>query len=335
MQLNTHRGASLRAEYTRRAPTRGSILSVFNRSQKSSKLKNIFLIRLFPNSRWDFLVDAVRVRPRPFHEDLTASLLEEIGKRRAQQKSSVSFSASEAHVASMGGVAEMTTIAESSFRTVSIEVSVDVAASRSPIKGLDESPRASYLAVSSAVRSAVSTQSEGLDGGKMIKRSTTRADSGGKEVKYEATEDAAAEGEVMEGKRAMREELEKETEHRQATTETIERHHVHTITSSATRSEAISPTTNGDAVSLLPSLTSLTRSSSCPGILKQSAAFTRQSVRRGIVSGLYDKEEASTLLAISKNPSRVAAYNRIVDGKQGHSKLTSQNVRKTLTGCQT
>ncbi len=48
-----------------------------------------------------------------------------------------------------------------------------------------------------------------------------------------------------------------------------------------------------------------------------SPAFSRQSVRSGVTLGYYGREEMDVLSAISKNPSRIAAYTRITEGKRG------------------
>lgn len=53
------------------------------------------------------------------------------------------------------------------------------------------------------------------------------------------------------------------------------------------------------------------------GKSKLSEAFSPQSVRWGATLGYYGREEVDALFAISKNPSRVAAYNRIIEGKDG------------------
>lgn len=51
------------------------------------------------------------------------------------------------------------------------------------------------------------------------------------------------------------------------------------------------------------------------GTSRVSPAFSAHSVRQGTTLGYYGRAEVETLAAISKNPSRVAAYNRIVEGK--------------------
>ena len=51
--------------------------------------------------------------------------------------------------------------------------------------------------------------------------------------------------------------------------------------------------------------------------LKMTTAFSRQSVRSGVTLGYYGREEMDVLTAISKNPSRIAAYTRITEGKRG------------------
>lgn len=58
------------------------------------------------------------------------------------------------------------------------------------------------------------------------------------------------------------------------------------------------------------------------------AAFSTQSVRSGRTFGYYGREEVDVLLAISKNPSRIAAYNRITEGKTGkNGEADSSEVR--------
>lgn len=48
-------------------------------------------------------------------------------------------------------------------------------------------------------------------------------------------------------------------------------------------------------------------------------AFSAQSVRSGATLGYYGREEVNVLSAISKNPSRIAVYNRITEVKQGNN----------------
>lgn len=134
-----------------------------------------------------------------------------------------------------------------------------------------------------------------------------------------AGEQGAAEGRVTT--------KDKEKEQRQATLAAIKRDRVHTVGSSPTREAS---TASEDRMSPLPSLATLTTPATCPGrSWKRSSAFSRESLRSGLASGLYDKEEFSTLLTISKNPSMVAAYDRIVDGKRGSFKKASPTVRDT------
>lgn len=71
---------------------------------------------------------------------------------------------------------------------------------------------------------------------------------------------------------------------------------------------------------IVPPVSSVASSSTVPSFaanLKLSAAFSAQSVRLGAILGYYGREEVKTLFAISKNPSRIAAYNRIIKGKRG------------------
>lgn len=50
--------------------------------------------------------------------------------------------------------------------------------------------------------------------------------------------------------------------------------------------------------------------------LRMAPAFSEQSVRRGAVLGYYGREEVQTLASITKNPSRIAAYNRIIESRE-------------------
>lgn len=63
-----------------------------------------------------------------------------------------------------------------------------------------------------------------------------------------------------------------------------------------------------------------------------SEAFSAQSVRFGATLGYYGREEIDALFLISKNPSRVAAYNRIIEGKDGgcEEEKASPEVQTTL-----
>lgn len=54
--------------------------------------------------------------------------------------------------------------------------------------------------------------------------------------------------------------------------------------------------------------------------LRVSPAFSAPSVRQGAILGLYGRAEVETLTAIAKNPSRVAAYSRIVEGRHNNQR---------------
>lgn len=66
--------------------------------------------------------------------------------------------------------------------------------------------------------------------------------------------------------------------------------------------------------------------------LRISPAFSAQSVRQGAILGLYGRAEVETLAAIAKNPSRVAAYSRIVEGKH-HNQRDHAEVRRCEVDC--
>lgn len=134
-----------------------------------------------------------------------------------------------------------------------------------------------------------------------------------------AGEQSAAEGEVTTKDKKM--------EQRQVTLAAIKHDRGHAVGSSATREAAAA---SEDNMGPLPSLATLTTQATCPGrSWKRLLAFSTESLRSGVSSGLYGKEEFTTLLTISKNPSMVAAYNRIIDGRRDSFKKARATVRDT------
>eukprot|EP00752_Nemacystus_decipiens_P017245 g15449.t1 len=78
----------------------------------------------------------------------------------------------------------------------------------------------------------------------------------------------------------------------------------------ATKSETISITQTDSCTTRYMGVTA----SGMPSF-SMSTAFSKQSVRSGETLGYYGREEIRVLSAISKNPTRIAAYNRITEGK--------------------
>lgn len=107
-----------------------------------------------------------------------------------------------------------------------------------------------------------------------------------------------------------------DAERRRAALATIEQHRSHTTRSTVSRCGS---TLSGKEAKLnCASSVAPVAETSRAGTSRLSTAFSPQSVRWGATLGYYGREEVETLFSISKNPSRVAAYNRIIEGKQGN-----------------
>ena len=316
--------------------------------------------RLFRDIGWSFLVDSVRVRP--LHEEMTAGLLEEVEKRRAQKTSRTSGLSTARDPPEFAKVVMAATAANAAKAPNSPYASgvgpADIAGapSESPtfagsmaaVPGpAPPSGSATRLIAAPSVGShppgaAVPIDKSGDVGriGKVVLGADGQTPSL-KDDRVEAVEpeEAAAAAAAAAAKRRL------EAERRRAALATIEKHrsHRHAAPAATTHAAASAAASTEGSVTLPPdevqhgaqelgtgtksvSTMSATHAASCTSSrtgaaatskpsLSMSTAFSRQSVRSGETLGYYGREEVDVLSAISKNPSRIAAYNRITQGK--------------------
>lgn len=294
---------------------------------------------------------------RPFHEEMTAGLLEEVEKRRAQKTSRGSTSrdpsgfATAVLAATAANSANSTTYpASPSTSEVGAVSTLGTTSERSTFGG---KAMAAVRAATSAGRATTPAASTAIGahppGATASIDKSRQADSTGSAVFVTADQSPSVEGRVeaaqAEGEVLAATKQRVEAERRQAALATIEKHRSHRHTASATSPAATAAsgavTTGGSttlplgagaqevsAATKSVATMSVTRavSSTCSlaGVaaagkpcLSMSTAFSRQSVRSGETLGYYGREEVDVLSAISKNPSRIAAYNRITEGKTG------------------
>ena len=306
--------------------------------------------RLFRNIGWSFLVDSVRVRP--LHEEMTARLLEEVEKRRAQKTvrsstareppgfASAVLAATAADAATppqTGVVVAATTAGTTSGRpTVGGRLATTTAAASTP-----------GSATASAAACTVGSHHPGAAARTEQEAGSIRAPVADAADRFPSVEDGRVEAAETGGEAAAAAaaaaaamKLRVEAERRQVALATIEKHrsHRHTVPAAAGVATAGGPAALSHAAVALEhsaatrsgATMSTARADSCTsshaGVaaaagkpsLSMSTAFSRQSVRSGETLGFYGREEVSVLSAISKNPSRIAAYNRITEGKAGH-----------------
>lgn len=323
--------------------------------------------RLFRSTGWTFLVDAVRVRP--LHEEMTASLLEEVEKIHAQKTSRRSVSrdspgfagtvmAATGSTTAAAAAATPSTTAVGARESSSASATAGTAATTPNNPTLGGSGR--IMDAAAVAPAGVSVRSHPLGGvaplgdreekGAADKDQTTSKEGGGAAgtaVQGQA-EAAAATKRRVEAERRRRAAL--------ATIDKRRSHHHHHHTASAAPSSAATaaPTVaaaegpsgstrpleaaaqegsetlraaTASSAATMPTTTSAVSSGShvaaaaAAAALRPSSrlstAFSTHSVRSGATLGYYGREEVDVLSAISKNPSRIAAYNRITEGKRG------------------
>lgn len=251
-------------------------------------------------------MDAVRVRP--FHEEMTSILLEEIGKRQAQKRSSESVLQS-----SYAGENSLN-LATSTAATVASESRSTGSASDKVIDALGVRRGMTAPAADSAVLKPLAGTADGKHG-----RSELVPSSGqdGVEVyqfpplvlrtaRARATTSAVCQAE----------------ERRKMALAMIEQHRGKAIADVEGENRegadwtAKSEMQPGVVATITPSAETSSLVSARLKSMYLCPAFSGQSVRWGLALGYYRREEAETLHEISKNPSRVAAYNRIVEARQ-------------------
>ncbi|CAM9670037.1 unnamed protein product [Ectocarpus fasciculatus] len=308
--------------------------------------------RLFRNIGWSFLVDTVRVRP--LHEEMTAGLLDEVERRRAQKTSRRSTS-------SRGGSSFYNTVLDATSAAASAAAPPSPSATLAPqsvASGVQTAPFGSPVAgravstpaaVGSHPSGAAATSSarpgdceeKDLDAPE-AGRSDHRA-AAGKAVPEPNPLAVAAQRRTEAAAAAKRQ---VDAERRQAALATIEKHRschraasarspgaatTATVTSSGVNQEgkerlardssSAATTLTGHPISRGGHL-GAERTAARKGNLSQTTmtgAFSAQSVRSGATLGYYGREEVNMLSAISKNPSRIAVYNRITEVKEGHN----------------
>lgn len=317
----------------------------------SSTTTNTASFRLFRNIGWSFLVDTVRVRP--LHEEMTAGLLDEVERRRAQKTSRRSTS-------SRGGsgfyktVVEATSAASAAapHSASAISTAQNVAfgermvSSGPPVAGRAVStPTAVGSDPSGAVATSPARPGDGVENDRDTLASAGRSEHGaaGEAVPEPDPLAVTAQRRTEAAAAAKRQ---AEAERRQAALATIEKHrschHAASARSPATAQTATVTSSGGnqeenerlalDSTSVATTLTGrpvssgghlgAARAAARKGKLSpttMTGAFSAQSVRSGATLGYYGREEVNVLSAISKNPSRIAVYNRITEVQQGNN----------------
>ncbi|CAB1099994.1 unnamed protein product [Ectocarpus sp. CCAP 1310/34] len=305
--------------------------------------------RLFRNIGWSFLVDTVRVRP--LHEEMTAALLDEVERLRAQKTSRRSTS-------SRGGLSFYKTVldatsaaptaAHPSPSAISTPQSVTfgerMASSGPPVAGLAASTPASVGShPSGAAATSPSRPGDCQENDRdALAAGRSKHGAAGEAVPEPNPLTVTAHRRTEAAVAAKRQE---EAERRQAALATIEKHRschraasarspaaaqTSTAASSGVNQEgkdrlargsnSVATTLTGRPVSSIDHL-GAARAADRKGNLSPTTmtrAFSEQSVRSGATLGYYGREEVKVLSAISKNPSRIAVYNRITEEKQGN-----------------
>ncbi|CAM9548924.1 unnamed protein product, partial [Scytosiphon promiscuus] len=296
---------------------------------------------------WSFLVDAVRVRP--LHEEMTASLLEEVEKRRAQKTLRGSASSGDA-----SSSAEVTSAANAASKATSVAAGATTSyvanrAHMSNAMGVvgtnaHLAGRANHADPASAL---ARTNPRTLASGGSQPRGTAaypgiangRDDDGGANPAPEGQD--APVGVASEARPHGHAEVAAAAERhgnavrRRAALATIENQRAFPVRAAAAPPEGkgrMEVAANPAARTLPASAISgsARTAPTCRPSMRVSAAFSAQSVRSGATLGYYGREEVDVLSAISKNPSRIAAYNRITEGKQGSQKDESSPETATI-----
>lgn len=312
---------------------------------------------LFRNTGWSFLVDAVRVRP--FHEEMTTSLLEEVEKLHSITRKPPGF-------------ADTVLAATASISTTASDAPAATASSTTPVgtrdnrsantatgTGINPSkPTLGGERVTGAVAAAPADErSHGSNSSGRKEEVDIVVQPGGRESSGSSTADddrsnpfkdgGAVVGTVQgQAEAAAVEKRRRDSEHRRAVLATIDKrtshHHRHhasattvsaaaassaaTVASAATAAEgAMGAAQEGlEKRPRAATASGTTRAASCSRYAakvrvspRMCSAFSTHSVRSGRTLGYYGREEVDVLSAISKNPSRIAAYNRITEGKTG------------------
>ena len=317
--------------------------------------------RLFQNPEWGFLVDGVRVRP--FHEEMTASLLDEVGRRRTYQRPSETSGNQTVAAAVVAAVAAATAKAADANNANANVTATTTDATTTDVNTTNANTTTAVNTVAAAATGATSTVATGgakasdtnktptsnkLPGGRIhttgaphiaaVTTAGTRSPTsslidssmnskrgivgatnsndnsgggGGDSIEGPDTVQASAKAAA---RRAA------EAERRRAALATIESRRGRPTGSDEDSGIAMTRFSDGGGGRSIAPAPSVASSSTIPSFaanLKLSAAFSAQSVRSGAILGYYGREEVETLFAISKNPSRIAAYNRIIKGKRG------------------
>ncbi|CBJ25790.1 conserved unknown protein [Ectocarpus siliculosus] len=333
--------------YQRTWSVKGKVLGQFalpNASETHHKR------RLFQDIGWSFLVDTVRVRP--LHEEMTAGLLDEVERRRAQKTSRRSTSSrggssfyktvldatSAAPAAAPPSPSATSTPQTVTFgeRTASSGPLVAGRAASAPV-GVGSHPSGAAATSPARPGDCQENDRDALAAGRSERGAAGEAVAEPNPLAVTAprrTEAAAA---------ARRQ---AEAERRQVALATIEKHRschraasacspaaaqTDTVPSSGVNQEgrvrlardsnSVATTLTGRPVSSGDHL-GAARAADRKGKLSRTTmtrAFSAQSVRSGATLGYYGREELNVLSAISKNPSRIAVYNRVTEAKQGNN----------------
>lgn len=326
-------------------------------------------VRLFHDTGWSFLVDAVRVRP--LHEEMTASLLEEVEKLRAKKTArrsatlkpsrfaetvrSATASTSSAAANDPAAIASTTTAdGTRDSRSANATTGTFKPPSEPTLGGRRETGAASTTLADDRyhppVGVAVALESDSSGGQEKadvfvgsVGKEGGRSRAADDDQKPSSQDQGAVVGTVqrqVETAAAAKGRL--DSERRLAALAAIDKrrsHHKHHHHTAAAAAAAAATATSAAATVEGPVKALLENSQKQPGAATVSSttravtgsryaagfrpslglltAFSKQSVRSGRTLGYYGREEVDVLSAISKNPSRIAAYNRITEGKTG------------------
>lgn len=279
---------------------------------------------------------------RPLHEEMTTSLLEEVQKRRAKKTSRMSTSRDSSAFATAVLAATAANTANADDSPVSGGVAALTAAGTTserpafggktiPSPGAAPPPGKATTPAAADTLGAHSLNTAAL-AAKLSEAGSIGGDALGAAGQTPLVEEGRVQAAQTGGETATTMKRSAEAERRRAALATIGKHRSHRHTASGASHVAVAAATAPGTDTTGRSTTvqeSEQDSSSHAGAAASvasagkrsrsfSAAFSRQSVRSGETLGYYGREEVDVLSAISKNPSRIAAYNRITEGKTGN-----------------
>ena len=290
---------------------------------------------------------------RPFHEEMTASLLEEVGRRRTYQRPSETSgnqtmaAAVEAAVAAANAVKAATTTNANANASANANANITNANTTTVKTTTTATGGTSTVAAGCGKRSGnnTATTTNKLPGGMVhtvtpplttaVAAAETRPPNaslvdrsrscksgipgaGDNNDGSGGGDESMGGSETIKGGAGATARQGAEAERRRAALATIENRRGRPSGSDERiGTEMMRFSAAAGSIVPAPSVASSSTISSFDANLKLSPAFSAQSVRSGAILGYYGREEVETLIAISKNPSRIAAYNRIIKSKRG------------------